>query len=395
MATFRKRGDTWSYRIDIGRDPRTNKRQQVTVSKSKDFPNGFNTKKEAQTAAAGHQYELDHGTHVIEKELLFKDLVQSWLAYYGRSVKSSSLRVRKHESYHLLSYFENVKCKHVTKKMYQDALIKLKDKLSDSTIDGVHTTGRMIFGYAVEFDIIKVNPTQFAKVHRTQKTVEDIENTNEVPKYLEKEQLSLFLRTAKENGLDGDYAIFLTLAYSGIRAGELCALKWSDFDFTDRTVSITKTYYNPNNKITHYELTPPKTMKSIRYIELSPTVFAELENHQARQNEIRMGYRKTYHEKGFVFANTENYPGYPIYIKTVQYRMHRILKLAGLDTNLTPHSLRHTHTSLLAEAGVGLQEIMDRLGHKDDDITKNVYMHVTKTMKKEASHKFDQLMKNL
>ena len=75
--------------------------------------------------------------------------------------------------------------------------------------------------------------------------------------------------------------------------------------------------------------------------------------------------------------------------------MRRILKYAGLNTSLTPHSLRHTHTSLLAEAGVGLEEIMERLGHIDDDTTRNVYLHVTKEKKKEAPQKFAELMKDL
>jgi len=57
--------------------------------------------------------------------------------------------------------------------------------------------------------------------------------------------------------------------------------------------------------------------------------------------------------------------------------------------------LRHTHCSLLAEAGASLEQIMERLGHGDDDITKRVYLHVTKPQKKEASHKFSELMKNL
>jgi integrase len=75
--------------------------------------------------------------------------------------------------------------------------------------------------------------------------------------------------------------------------------------------------------------------------------------------------------------------------------MARLLKLAGLNESLTPHSLRHSHCSILAEMGVPLQDIMDRLGHKNDDTTKNVYLHVTKTKKKEASHKFGELMKSL
>ncbi|WP_336497574.1 tyrosine-type recombinase/integrase [Psychrobacillus sp. FJAT-51614] len=62
----------------------------------------------------------------------------------------------------------------------------------------------------------------------------------EVPKYLEKEELALFLKTAKERGLELDYLIFLILSYTGIRVGELVALKWKDIDFVNQTISITK-----------------------------------------------------------------------------------------------------------------------------------------------------------
>lgn len=75
--------------------------------------------------------------------------------------------------------------------------------------------------------------------------------------------------------------------------------------------------------------------------------------------------------------------------------MYRLLKLAGLNKHLIPHSLRHAHTSLLAEAKVVLADIMDRLGHSDDKTTRNLYRHVTKDMKKEASQKFVNLMRSL
>ena len=64
--------------------------------------------------------------------------------------------------------------------------------------------------------------------------------------------------------------------------------------------------------------------------------------------------------------------------------MTRLLKLAGLNQTLTPHSLRHSHCSLLAEAGELLQDIMNLLGHKDDDITKNVYLHVNQDKEKRS-----------
>ena len=109
-----------------------------------------------------------------------------------------------------------------------------------------------------------------------------------------------------------------------------------------------------------------------------------------------MKHRDIYHDEDFVFASIdEDLPSYPLYIKKVENRMRRLLKIAELNPELTPHSLRHTHTSLLAEAGVSLPQIMERLGHKDEDTTKNVYLHVTKEMKKEASQKFKELMENL
>ncbi|MDQ0216765.1 integrase [Oikeobacillus pervagus] len=106
-------------------------------------------------------------------------------------------------------------------------------------------------------------------------------------------------------------------------------------------------------------------------------------------------FGRSYNDNGFVFTNLNRHPGYPVLIKFIENRMARILSKVGLNLVLPPHSLRHTHTSLLAEAGVGLEEIMDRLGHHDDEVTRKVYLHVTNNMKKEASDKFGQLMRGI
>lgn len=87
-------------------------------------------------------------------------------------------------------------------------------------------------------------------------------------------------------------------------------------------------------------------------------MFNELEKHLAIQNEVKMRHQKTYHNHDFVFVDLVKKHGYPIYIKKDENRMTRILKLAGLNHELTPHSLRHSHCSLLAEAGVPLQDTM-------------------------------------
>ena len=388
---FRKRGDAWSYTVDTGIDPATGNRKQKTKG-------GFRTKKEAQLEAAALMQELDQGVYVKEVDVLFMDFVEEWLELYqgtGR-VKVSTVRVRKHEYKRLMTYFAHHKMKTITRKMYQGALNKLKaNGLAKNTLEGIHCTGRMIFKKAVELGYIKFDPTQYAIIPKTQQTVDEIEAETEIPEYLEKEELSVLLKMAREKGLEMDVVLFVTLAYTGMRGGELCALKWKDIDFEKHTISITKTYYNPTNNTRKYELLPPKTKSSRRVIEIDAVVLAELEIHRVRQNIVKMEHRDTYHNKDFIFAMTDKNYGYPVYIKKIENRMARLLKLSRLNEELTPHSLRHTHTSLLAEAKVGLEEIMERLGHADDEITRRVYLHVTKTMKKEASQKFSELMRSL
>jgi integrase len=383
-------GSKWAFTVDIGLDPVTGKRKQKVKS-------GFNTKQEAEEAAATLIYELNQGTYLEETDKTFSDFAIEWLPIYSDSkdVKPGTIRVRLHEIGKLLPYFAKLKLKDITRKMYQDALNDLKDQgYSDSTREGIHRTGRMIFRKALELELIKKEPTEFAYVKKDKKTIEQLEE-EEVPKYLEKEELALLLETAKTNGLEHDYLVFMILAYTGIRVGELVALKWKDVDFKNHTISITKTYYNPNNNALEYQLVTPKTRKSKRKIIVDEEVIHQLINHKKVQDKIIERLGDAYHNKDFIFAKIERQFGYPIVIKTVQNRMARLLKMSGLNPDLTPHSLRHTHTSLLAEAGVSLEQIMDRLGHTDDQITKNVYLHVTQEMKKEASQKFSELMRSL
>lgn len=387
---FRKRANKWSYTIDVGLDPVTGKRKQKTKG-------GFTTKKEAQLAAAIITKELEEGTYVKEKTITFKDFAVEWLSLYEATgkVKVSTVRVRKHEIEALMPHFAKLQMKKITRKTYQDALCSLKEKYAHNTLKGINRTGKMIFEKAVELGVIKTDPTKYTQLPVKQETVEEIENQEDIPKFLEKDELALFLRTAEAEGLEMDYVIFLVLAYTGLRSGELLALKWTDINFETGAISITKTYYNPNNNVPEYQLLTPKTKASRRVIDVAPVVLTELEKHRAKQNLIKMEFRNTYYDKGFIFAKTKKHLGYPELIKTVERRMARLLKLAKLNAELTPHSFRHTHTSLLAEAGVDLTQIMERLGHTDDATTKNIYLHITKTMKKEASQKFLQLMEGL
>ncbi|MFF2290331.1 site-specific integrase [Peribacillus butanolivorans] len=155
-------------------------------------------------------------------------------------------------------------------------------------------------------------------------------------------------------------------------------------DFEENSINITKTYYSPKNNTKDYKLLPPKTKGSIRKIDVEDEVISALQKQRLKQKEIKLQVGKDYYHEDFVFGRLNApYFGYPHFIKTIKNRMQSLLKkTASINKRLTPHSLRHTHTSLLAEAGVELLEIMDRLGHTEDETATQVYLHITKDRKK-------------
>src|SRR5690606_5425395 len=226
-------GSKWAFVVDVGIDPVTGNRKQKTKS-------GYRTKLEAEKAAATLIHELEEGTFIQETDKTFSEFADEWLPIYSeaKDVKPGTVRVRLHEISKLLPYFGQLKLKDITRKMYQNALNDLNDQgYSDSTREGINRTGRMIFRKALEMELIKKDPTEFAYLKKEKKTIEQLEE-EEIPKYLEKEELALFLKTAVEHGLEHDYLMFLILSYTGIRVGELVALKWKDVDFVIHTISI-------------------------------------------------------------------------------------------------------------------------------------------------------------
>ena len=82
-------------------------------------------------------------------------------------------------------------------------------------------------------------------------------------------------------------------------------------------------------------------------------------------------------------------------IKFIATRLERLLAKSNLRKHITLHGFRHTHTSLLIEAGAGLKEIQQRLGHTDIRTTMNIFAHMTKNMEEKASQQFSKLMKDL
>jgi len=389
MAYFRKmqaknkQGYKWICVKDGPSDPVTGKRQQISRR--------ADTKKEAEAKVDEALKKLtEHG--ISEKKvrnLPFEKVAEEWINTYSRGkVKASTVRIRRSEIKILLRYIAKVNIDKVTSRMHQKILNDLDDKgYSKTTIEGVHVTARMIFKHAVKEKMRIDNPCIGAVIPVKKLTVEDIENNTVGEKYLERVELFEFLNVVKKHGLEFDLERFYLLAFSGMRSGEMCALKWPDINFDTNEIRITKTLYNPNNNMQKYELTPPKTAGSIRTIDIDDSIMKMLKTHKVKQAEKKLANRhkyKDYHDKNFVFCHDN---GYPFVQLNLILRMNRLLKMTSIKKHATPHIFRHTHISMLAEAGVDLITIMKRVGHDDRETTLKIYTHVTEKMKKNASEK--------
>ena len=256
----------------------------------------------------------------------------------------------------------------------------------------IHSSANMVFKYACDMKVIKESPIKGAKLPKQKKTVEELKEDNISEKFLEKKELEEFLLVAKNEGIEGDLLAFTLLSYTGMRVGEMLALKWSDIDFKNHTLRIYKTYYNESNNKKKYEILTPKTEGSIRTIEFNPVLDGLFEEHREFQERNKQDYEMLYHDDEFIFTTKD---GYPQTIKQISLRLKRLLEKTSIKKNITPHSFRHTHTSLLIEANVHIKEIQERLGHSDINTTMGIYAHMTKNMKKKASTKFGKLMNSL
>lgn len=370
----------WECYEEGPRDPVTNKRNAIRKQAIK--------KSTAQLKVQNAIEALESGIDTKKaNRVTFEEIAWEWYNVYSvTGVKKSTMRTRVHAIQVLSKYIGDTLINRVTHGHLQNILIDLdKRGYSSSLLNGVKVTSNFVFKHAIMHRLRKDNPATGLIIPKRRMTIEEIESEEINEKYFESEDLQKFLKAAVDHGLSNDKEWFYLMAFTGMRVGEVCALKWSDIDFNEKTIRVTKTLDNPNGNVKKYELTPPKTKKSIRTIEVDDDLLEILKKHKSDQAKIRLKFRKQhddYDSGNFIFAR-EN--GYPYYGRYIYSRTVRLCKLGKLSKIEGPHIFRHTYITMLAEAGVDLQTIMQRVGHEDAKTTTNIYMHITKQMKKNAT----------
>ena len=190
-------------------------------------------------------------------------------------------------------------------------------------------------------------------------------------KFLEKDELQKLL-----DSFDIDRWRLLTefLALSGLRIGEAIALNNNDVD--DEYIHVTKTYSEA------FAMGDTKTNASTRDVYIQPELADCIKRIRVCMMRQKMMYG--YEDKGFFFTGIDgDRIGYAAYNKQLQIAAEK----SGIEKHIVPHTLRHTMTSLFAEAGVPLEVISRRLGHESSQLTSHIYLHITKIHKENDNKK--------
>jgi integrase len=179
-------------------------------------------------------------------------------------------------------------------------------------------------------------------------------------------------------------ALYVLALTTGLRRGELLALRWDDIDIASRQLHVRRAMQRVNGRLQTVE---PKTTSSRRTVVLPRLAVRHLLDHKKRQDTERRARGDTWREHGLVFASTI---GTPIEPRNVNRRWDELRRKAGLDW-LRLHDLRHGCATFLLAQGVPARAIMEVLGHAEIGVTMNTYAHVLPVLRQEAADAIDEL----
>lgn len=364
---YKKRGSTWSFRLDIGKDRKTGKRRQ----KSK---GGFRTKKEAEKACQLVINELNEGSYKEISNEQFDHYFTRWFeSQHRREVAPSTYESRYYLiRKHLLPYFESKAINTITAFeidcLYND---KLDKGYSPKTVKEMHCLLKKGFQQAVKWDLLIVNPVLNATPPRCSQTERSTWSRQEV---------KTFLESAEKQDKHIPYFIGI---FTGMRRGEVLGLQWSDIDFQEGKIHIQRSLTRTKQGLL---FGPTKTAKSKRQISISPYVIEKLLQFQKKQNGFKDAFGDAYHDHDLIVCTEDGKPKEP---RNLLREYYQLIKEAHVP-RISFHDLRHTHATLMLSIGENPKIVAERLGHSRVGITLDVYSHVNADMQDKAATKFEE-----
>jgi integrase len=374
MASFRKMGEVWQYRVRY-KDLHSDDWKETSKS-------GYKTKKEAQIASRQKEIEVMNG--IEQGEMNFAIYMRAWLNQYIKD----KLKPNTYKTYrtvlenHAIPHFGNFELKDVKPMMYQKFIdSKLEEGLSTETARRIHNVVYQAYKRALINEYVTKNPCDHVSIKKRE--VKKL-------KFLEPKLVAPLLKALYKRGQV--YGLFFKLLFdTGLRKGEAAALQWSDINWKDRTLTIKHSLdFQPEDD--DPILGDTKTYHSKRTIEIRSSLINELKIHLKYQNERKLVLEELYQQDlNLVLCRDD---GTPLPKSTLFNAFKGCLDEIG-HQSMPIHSTRHTHAVMLLEAGADMKFVQERLGHGSMQITSDVYAHVSKKIAARSIEKFEEYMKEI
>ncbi|MCW1020273.1 tyrosine-type recombinase/integrase, partial [Streptococcus anginosus] len=363
--------------VYLGVDSITGKKVKTTVT--------GRTKKEVKAKAQQTQIDFKLNGSTIQKAVTvknFQELADIWLESYKLTVKPQTYEATlSNLRTHIYPVFGNRQLDKITASDIQVFINQLSRYFENFVT--IRSIIRRIFQQGILLQLVTNNPARDIILPRRQKKAD-----NKV-KFIAPDDLKAFLdnlekKQYKRYGLYYEYVLYHLLLSTGLRVGEACALEWTDIDLDKSTITVNKTY-NKGLKA----VSTAKTKSANRTISIDNKTILMLKQYRNRQRQLffETGARAP----SVVFATpTREYFDLAIRQSALDTRC----KEAGIP-RFTFHAFRHTHASLLLNAGISYKELQYRLGHANITMTLDIYSHLSRDKEKEAVVYFEKAISSL
>ena len=359
-------------------DQREEKWKQVTVT--------LNSKSRVSQAEAKRQLAikidkaLSRPTKEEERRLklastTFSQLLEEWKRVRKTEIKPASFN----SEINCLTYFMNdvgdLKLSEYTTQMIQSYLMSLN--IANVTRKNRKIYLNAIFRYAERIGYIDKTPVKNVVIPRVRADYEKLKKAQN--HFISKDELGMVISYCQNHNKDIRYTLAMEFIFlTGLRFAEFIGVRYCDVDFDNRLLKIDHTIDYVAHKYDERVLQTTKTIGSVRTIILSE-----------RCLEIIDYFKQHCLDEVFIFVTERGQiMRQP---KLYQFIKDRCDTVLGEGRAYNIHMLRHSHISLLAELGVPIKAIMERVGHVDESITLKVYSHVTQTIHDDVREKLNSI----
>lgn len=394
MASFRKRGDKWEYRIRY-KDVYTGKYKEITHG-------GYRKRSDAVTAAANVTDDLAEGRTTNDDNPLFVEYMQRWFQGAKNAFEFNTQKSKLQSMHRIEEHFKKIRLKSIDYATVQ-RFLNSETRLSHTTIENDFLVIHAVIRQAYREKYFKYDPLDDIKIPkgRPKKKARfwTIEQFNIYYNY----QNGVVQKLREKNDTSDDYfqalrllVAITTLACSGARIGELCALNVDDYNQSEKILYLHHNFVlvpvkkaNGEMGQMHKRREHMKTSSSNRDVPLPEQAYKLLDFWLIERLRFMARHpNRTNIDRDALFNSRV---GTRIDSASFQKALVQTCKNSQLPI-INPHALRHTYASFLVASDVHPKKAQILLGHKRIETTLNIYTHLTKQDKFEAVDRLNDLL---